>query len=463
MRLKNVCLLQNVRLKNVASHHFLVYTLCMQRIFLSNLKQWKDSKNRKPLIIQGTRQVGKTWVMKEFGKTCFEKTVYINFENNPRIKNIFEQDFDIKRIILLISAETGITIEAKNTLLIFDEIQECPRALTSLKYFYEEQSDYAIVCAGSFLGIALHSGTSFPVGKVDFLTLYPLSFREFLLALNEDALVQLLDIHDQMMIKALKSKFIRRLKEYYFVGGMPEAVLSFIEENDFNKVRSVQKNLLNYYEQDFSKHAPINQVPRLNLVWNSIPKQLSKENKKFVYGLLRTGARAKDFEIALLWLKDCRLIHIVHNVSKPHYPLKSYEELDAFKIYLFDIGLLCAMGDIDVKSVVDENTFFTEFKGSLTEQFVLQELRANYDFLLYYYTTPNSSGEIDFLTQIENKIIPIEVKASENLQSKSLKAFHQKWNNEISVRTSLSDFRKDDWLTNIPLYEICELLELIKQ
>ena len=268
--------------------------------------------------------------------------------------------------------------------------------------------------------------------------------------------------NDCALIKPLKSKFINRLKEYYFVGGMPEAVLTFIEENDFNKVRQVQNNLLNYYEQDFSKHAPLNQVPRLNLVWNSIPKQLSKENKKFVYGLLRTGARAKDFEIAIQWLKDCGLIRLVHNVTKPHFPLKSYEELDCFKIYLFDIGLLCAMGDVDIKSIIDENIFFTEFKGSITEQFVLQEIIANQKIPLYYYSVPNSSGEIDFLTQIEGKIIPIEVKATENLQAKSLKAFHQKWNNETSIRTSLSDFRKDDWLTNVPLYQIGALVEIVK-
>ncbi|MCQ2249333.1 MAG: ATP-binding protein [Treponema sp.] len=426
----------------------------MERKALSKLITWKNSKNRKPLIIEGARQVGKTWLMKEFGNICFEKSVYINFENNSRLRNIFEQDFDLKRIILLLSAETGISITPENTLIIFDEIQEAPKALSSLKYFYELAPEYAIVGAGSLLGIALHHETSFPVGKVDFLKLSPLSYREFLLANNEKALVEILDTMDPNTIQPMKSKFIERLKEYYFVGGMPEAVLTFTEENDFNKVRQVQKNLLNYYEQDFSKHAPVNQIPRLNLVWNSIPRQLSKENRKFIYGQLRTGARAKDFEIAIQWLKDCGLIHLVHNVSKPGYPLKSYEEMDSFKIYLNDIGLLCAMGDIDISSILDENKFFTEFKGAITEQYVLQELSSNCDIPVYYYSTSNSSGEIDFLTQIENRIIPIEVKAAENLQAKSLKAFHQKWQNEISVRTSLSDFRIDDWLTNIPLYEI---------
>ena len=409
---------------------------------------------RSTAIIRGARQVGKTWIMKEFGKRCFEQTVYINFENNQRLKNIFEQDFDIKRILLLLSAETGVSIKKENTLIIFDEIQEVPKAITCLKYFYENASEYAVICAGSLLGIALHQGTSFPVGKVDFLDLHPLSFREFLVALNETALAEILDSCDQSMIVPMKTKYIQKLKEYYFVGGMPEAVLTFIKENDFNEVRRVQKNLLSYYEQGFSKHAPLNQVPRLNMVWSSIPKQLSKENGKFIYGHLRTGARAKDFEIAIQWLKDCGLIYLVHNVSKPGFPLKSYEESDCFKIYIHDIGLLCAMGDMAVKSILEENAFFTEFKGAITEQYVLQEIKANYDIPVYYYSTPNSTGEIDFLTQIKDKIIPIEVKAAENLQAKSLKAFHQKYQNEISVRTSLSDFRKDDWLTNIPLYAI---------
>ena len=432
----------------------------MQRNFLKKLEQWKNSPERKPLIIQGARQVGKTWIMKEFGETCFKNTVYINFENNSRIKNIFEDDFNVKRILLLLSAETGISVNEKDSLIIFDEIQECPKALTALKYFFEDAPQYAIVCAGSLLGIALHSGTSFPVGKVDFLELFPLSFKEFLLALNETSLIEILETLDQRMILAMKSKFIERLKEYYFVGGMPEAVLAFITENDFNKVRKIQKNLLNYYEQDFSKHAPLNQVPRLNLVWASIPKQLAKENRKFIYGQLRTGARAKDFEIAIQWLSDCGLIHLVHNVSKPGFPLKSYEEFGSFKIYMHDTGLLAAMADLDTKTLLNGNDFFTEFKGALTEQYVLQELKANFDFPVFYYSTPNSSGEIDFLIQSEGKIIPIEVKANENLQSKSLKAFHQKWQNEISVRTSLSDFRKDDWLTNIPLYEISQIDKL---
>lgn len=402
----------------------------------------------------GARQVGKTWIMKEFGKKCFEQTVYINFENSSRLKNIFEDDFDIKRIVSLLSAETGVSIKSDNTLIIFDEIQEAPKALSSLKYFYENACEYTVISAGSLLGIAIHNGTSFPVGKVDFMNLYPMSFKEFLLATGEKTLNDILESKNQSMIVAMKTKFIQRMKEYFFVGGMPEAVKTFVEENDFNSVRQVQKNLLNYYQQDFSKHAPVNQIPRLNMVWNSIPKQLSKENRKFVYGMLRSGARAKDFEIAIQWLKDCGLIHLVHLVSKPGFPLKSYEELDSFKIYLHDIGLLCAMGDLDIKSILNGSDFFTEFKGAITEQYVLQELVSNYNFPVYYYATQNSSGEIDFIIQSENQIIPIEVKAAENLQAKSLKAFYQKYMPDFSIRTSLSDYRKDDWLTNIPLYEI---------
>ena len=426
----------------------------MYRIAIEKLLNWKENKRRKPLIIEGARQVGKTWLMKEFGKHAYADTVYINFDSNSRMAELFASDLDTDRLIIGLELYAGRKIDPENTLFIFYEVQEVPRALASLKYFYENAPQYHIVCAGSLLGIALHEGTSFPVGKVDFLDLHPLSFREFLVALNETALAEILDSCDQSMIVPMKTKYIQKLKEYYFVGGMPEAVLTFIKENDFNEVRRVQKNLLSYYEQDFSKHAPLNQVPRLNMVWSSIPKQLSKENGKFIYGHLRTGARAKDFEIAIQWLKDCGLIYLVHNVSKPGFPLKSYEESDCFKIYIHDIGLLCAMGDMAVKSILEENAFFTEFKGSITEQYVLQEIKANYDIPVYYYSTPNSTGEIDFLTQIKDKIIPIEVKAAENLQAKSLKAFHQKYQNEISVRTSLSDFRKDDWLTNIPLYAI---------
>lgn len=426
----------------------------MRRFALDQLKKWKDQENRKPLIIRGARQVGKTWLMKEFGQTCFEKTAYINFDSNTRMKQVFEGELNIERILLALQAETGISINAQNTLLIFDEIQEVPRALTSLKYFCENAPEYTIVAAGSLLGVAMHKGTSFPVGKVDFMDLYPLSFHEFLCALGEERFVSILQGSDTDMITAFKTKFIERLRQYYFVGGMPEVVAEFVRTGDFNRTRELQKNLLNYYQQDFSKHAEIALVPRLNLVWNSIPMQLAKENKKFIYGQVREGARAKDFELAIQWLSDCGLIHKVHRVKKPSLPLKAYLESDAFKIFMSDIGLLVAMTDLDARVIIDGNRIFTEFKGALTEQYVLQQLISEADVIPYYFSSENSTGEIDFLLQAKSSVIPIEVKAEENLKAKSLKAFCQKYEPVCAVRTSMSDYREQDWMVNIPLYNI---------
>ncbi len=426
----------------------------MERLVFSKLEQWKNSPARKPLVLRGARQVGKTWVMKEFGKRYFKNVAYVNFDNNSAMKTVFEGDFDISRLVLAISAETGISVKAGETLIIFDEVQEVPRALSSLKYFCEDAPEYAVIAAGSQMGVALHQGTNFPVGKVDLLNLYPLSFVEFLMATESESLVSVLQSCDWNLICSLKARFIRRMKEYFYVGGMPQAVQNFIDEQDWNQVRKIQKTLLDVYQQDFSKYASSELCARLNLVWNSIPGQLSKENKKFIYGQIKKGSRAKDFALAIQWLSDCGLVHLVHGLSKPGYPLKAYEELDAFKIYMNDIGLLCALGETDIKTILDENAFFLEFKGALTEQFVLQQLLSSTDLKLFYYSSPNSSGEIDFVTQIESLVVPIEVKASENLQAKSLKAFHQKWQNDFSVRTSLADFRYYVWLTNSPLFWI---------
>ena len=435
----------------------------MERFAMEKLIAWKDSKYRKPMIIRGARQVGKTWLMKEFGRREFEKVAYINFDQNTRMKGVFEGDLNIERLILALSAETGVSIKADNTLLIFDEVQEVPRALTSLKYFNENAPEYAIVAAGSLLGVALHQGTSFPVGKVDFLDLYPLNYKEFLLALGEERFVELLDRDDILMITTFKEKYIERLKEYYFIGGMPEVVYDFVRNKDFNKVREIQNNLLNYYQQDFSKHAPNILVPRLNMVWNSIPMQLAKENKKFIYGQLREGARAKDFELAIQWLEDCGLIHKVERISKPGLPLKAYMDLSAFKIYLSDVGLLSAMGELSVQAIVDGNRIFTEFKGALTEQFVLQQLISQLGLHAYYYSAEKSRGEVDFLVQGHSSIIPIEVKAEENLQAKSLKAFVEKYHPKYAVRTSMSDYREETWLINIPLYHIDKVKKLVEK
>ena len=433
----------------------------MNRTIFSQLEKWKNSSNRKPLILRGARQVGKTWTMKEFGKRYFKNIAYVNFDNNTSLKSIFENDINIPRIILALSAETGISIKPDETLIIFDEVQEVPRALSSLKYFCEEAPEYAIIAAGSQMGVALHKGTNFPVGKVDLLTLYPLSFKEYLMATENTQLLSVLDSQDWQMICSLKNRFIQRMKEYFYIGGMPEVVQTFINEQDWFSAREVQKTLLSVYTQDFSKYATNELCSRLNIVWNSLPAQLSKENKKFMYGQIKKGARAKDFELAIRWLSDCGLIHLVHSVSKPGYPLKAYEELDSFKIYMNDVGLLGALGNTDIKSILNDNEFFVEFKGSITEQYVLQQILANTNLTPFYYSTENSSGEIDFLVQIENQIVPIEVKASENLQAKSLKAFHKKWENQYSIRTSLSDFRIDDWLTNIPLYGIHNLEKVL--
>jgi len=426
-----------------------------------SLKKWKDKKNRKPLIIRGARQVGKTWLMKEFGKNEYKQTAYINFESSRFLKTLFIENFDTRRIILALQIETGVQINPENTLIIFDEIQEAEGAITSLKYFYENAPQYHIIAAGSLLGVAMHKKTSFPVGKVEFLELYPLSFFEFLSAMGQKSLLGLLDNADWQLIKSFKGKFVQYLRQYYYTGGMPEAILSFRDNNNFQEVRNIQKQILSAYEQDFSKHAPNEIVPRIRMLWNSIPAQLSKENRKFIYKVVRPGARAKDYELALSWLIDCGLVHKVTRVSKPGIPLKAYEDSSAFKLFLVDVGLLAAMGDIDAKTLINGNLIFEEFKGALTEQYVMQQLITIPEIAIHYWSSERSSSEIDFLVQYSGKIIPIEVKAEENLQAKSLKVFRQKYSPGISVRTSMSDYRKETWLTNIPLYAIGELISML--
>lgn len=433
----------------------------MRRSLLSELISWKNSVSRKPLIIRGARQVGKTWLMQEFGKNEYAQTVYLNFEKNRRLKGLFTDDFDIRRVITALQAESGLTINAEDTLIIFDEIQSVPEALTSLKYFYEDAPEYNIVAAGSLLGIALHSGFSFPVGKVEFKDLYPMTFLEFLDALSESALVEMLNSRDWKLITTYKSKFIERLRQYYYVGGMPEAVLSFSRNNNFIEVRDIQRQILDAYEHDFSKHAPAGIVPRIRMIWNSIPSQLAKENRKFIYGMIKEGSRAKDYELALSWLIDCGQVHKVSRVTKPGMPLKAYEDRNGFKLFMVDIGLLSAMGEIDAKTLLEGNKIFSEFKGALTEQYVFQQLNSTNEYVIYYWSAERSTAEIDFLLQFNGTIVPLEVKAEENLQAKSLKVFLEKYNPKVSLRTSMSDFRKQDWLVNLPLYAISELKEVI--
>jgi predicted AAA+ superfamily ATPase len=434
----------------------------MKRKELNYLSDWKSSQGRKPLIIRGARQVGKTWLMKEFGKQAYKKSAYVNFESNSALKTLFRDNFDIGRVLLALQIETGVSIEAENTLIILDEVQEAPGALTSLKYFYENAPQYHIIAAGSLLGVALNSQTSFPVGKVDFLDLYPFDFSEFLEAITQRSLIELLEKRDWTLIKTFKSKYIEALKQYYYVGGMPEAVLSFSQKKDFNEVRAIQKNILIAYEQDFSKHAPQEIVPRIRMLWNSIPSQLAKENRKFIYGLIRQGARAREYELAMNWLSDCGLIHKVNNVAKPDIPLKAYEDGTAFKLFLVDVGLLSAMTDLDVKTLLEGNSIFEEFKGALTEQYVLQQLVAQKRPGVYYWSPENAKSEIDFLIQYEGAIVPIEVKAEENLKSKSLRVYFEKYQPATAIRTSMSDFREEEWMINIPLYSISAVYQLIR-
>lgn len=432
----------------------------MYRTAIEKLFKWKESKYRKPLIIEGARQVGKTWLMKEFGKQAYADTVYINFDSNTVMAQLFESDLDTDRIITGLELYAGHKIVPDSTLLIFDEVQEVPKALTSLKYFCENAPQYHIICAGSLLGIALHEGTSFPVGKVDFLKLYPLTFREFLTATGNGQLAQLLEERDFKMITSFKQVYIDALKHYYFVGGMPEAVLRFAQNKDFNEARIIQKNILAAYEQDFSKHAPNELVPKIRMLWNSIPSQLAKENKKFIYGLVREGARAKEYESAIMWLVDCGLLHKVSRINKAAFPLKAYEDLKAFKLFTSDVGLLGCMAGLHQRSLLDGNELFVEFKGALTEQYVCQQLEATEDLGVYYYTNSRGSCEVDFIVDTGKQIIPLEVKAQTNLKSKSLKSYRDNFSPDISVRTSMADFKKDDWLVNLPLYAVDLIGEL---
>lgn len=430
----------------------------MYRDAMDDLIKWKNKKNKKPLVIRGARQVGKTWLMKKFGETSFEKTVYINFENNQQMKELFEMNIRTERIITGIELYSGHKINSENTLLIFDEIQEVPKALSALKYFNENTPEYQIVCAGSLLGVALHQGTSFPVGKVEFMNLHPMSFTEFMRAMGKEQFVELVIQGSFDMATTFKQEYIDLLKYYYYIGGMPEVVSNFSRNMDFNEAREIQERILIAYEQDFSKHAPNKEIPRIRMLWNSIPSQLAKENKKFIYGLIKDGARAKEYEMAMLWLIDCGLVYKVLRVKVPNLPLKAYEDLKAFKLFVLDVGLLSCMVRLNQSVLLNGNELFREFKGALTEQYVLQQLMTLKRLDTYYWTNNRGSAEIDFLVDIGEKIIPIEVKSEANLKAKSLKSYFEKFNPSISVRTAMLDYKKEDWIINIPLWAI-EALE----
>ena len=426
----------------------------MKRYAMQQLIDWKKKPNRKPLILKGARQVGKTWLLKEFGRTQFAKTAYITFYNNQRMVRVFEDDYEIERILMNFNIEAKTEVTPGDTLIILDEIQEAPRALEALKYFCENAPEYAVIAAGSLLGVAIHKGVSFPVGKVDLMELFPMSFCEFLEAMGEQELSALLLQKKYVLVNDFREKYIFWLKNYYYVGGMPEAVDFFREHKDYVEVRNIQNALLAQYEDDFGKHAENNSLARIRLVWNAIPMQLAKENKKFFFGQIKTGARMKDFELAIEWLLDCGLIKKVYRVQKPAVPLKAYVDFGAFKLYLLDVGLLGALSELDAASILEGNDIFTEFKGALTEQYVLQELLAQTHYKPYYYTSDPEKYEIDFMIQKGRDIVPIEVKAEMNLQAQSLKAFRQKYAPAYAVRVSMADYREDDWLTNLPLYAV---------
>lgn len=426
----------------------------MYRTAMAQLQAWKTKKRHKPLIIRGARQVGKTWLMREFGAREYASTVYINFDNNERMKALFEGGLEVERLVTGLELYAGHKIDPENTLLIFDEVQEAPKALASLKYFNEDAPQYQIICAGSLLGVALHHGTSFPVGKVEFLDLYPLSFFEFLMAMGKERYVELLQNGDFEMAATFRQDYVDLLKYYYYVGGMPEVVQAFVDSRDFNEAREIQQHILAAYEQDFSKHAPNEVVPRIRMLWNSIPAQLAKENKKFIYGIIKEGARAKEYELAMLWLTDCGLVHKVHRVTAPSLPLKAYEDLKAFKLFLVDVGLLSCMAGLRQDVLLDGNELFREFKGALTEQYVLQQLETIKGLNIYYWTADRATAEVDFVIDTGYDVIPVEVKAEQNLQAKSLKVYREKFQPRLSIRTSMSDYKQEDWLLNLPLWAV---------
>ena len=428
----------------------------MERLAYKKLIEWKKSNNRKPLIINGARQVGKTWLLKEFGSKEYESVAYINCDEDESIKRAFT-DFDTERLVRVFSAISGVAVKPVHTLIILDEIQEVPMGLTALKYFCENAPEYHIAVAGSLLGIGLHHGTGFPVGKVDEINLYPLSFKEFLMALGKGFLIENMGSHQWNELSSLSSTFIELLRQYYYVGGMPAVVKSYIDEHDIFMVRNIQNQILADYRRDFSKHVPAVILPKVNMVWDSIPAQLAKENKKYIYSAVKKGGRAKEFENAIQWLVDAGLVYKVLRVSKADKPLKFYEDPGAFKLFALDLGLLGALSDVDSKDILINNTAFTEYKGAFTEQYVLQEMKS-IDRKIYYYSKERSELELDFIIQ-KYHVYPIEVKAEENLRSKSLKMTYDDNNSLRPVRFSMSDYREQEWMVNVPLYLVSEWVE----
>ena len=429
----------------------------MYRSAINALLQWKNKDNRKPLIIMGARQVGKTWLMKEFGRTNYDKVAYISFYNNKRMDEVFQNDFDVKRIIMNLNIEAGVTITPGDTLIILDEIQDSPKVLESLKYFCEEAPQYHVVAAGSLLGVTIHEGVSYPVGKVDLLDLYPLNFREFLYAMEEQGLADALETKDYTLIDNFSDKYLFWLKNYYYTGGMPAVVDAFRMHRDYAEVRQIQNDIVRQYEGDFGKHIDKHTLPRIRLVWDSVPMQLAKENKKFFFGQIKKGARSSEYELAIQWLVDCGLVYKVNRVNEPNMPLKAYKSMNAYKLFLLDVGLLGALSELEAESILDGNDIFVEFKGALTEQYVLQQLISDTRYTPYYFGTEKATFEQDFLVQRGKDIVPIEVKAGDNIRSQSLKAYCDKYHPNKAVRFSTLKYIDQGWMENIPLYAVCNL------
>lgn len=426
----------------------------MERFLMDDLVGWKNSVRRKPLVLNGARQVGKTWLLMEFGARHFESVAYVNLDNNLGLASQFDVGYDLPRILLMIQAESGQRVIPGKTLVVLDEVQECPKALTSLKYFCENAPELAVVAAGSLLGITFHEGTGYPVGKVDMLDLHPLNFREFLDATGNPMLREVVDSGDKQLLGSLAAKFSELLKQYYFVGGMPEAVATFVESADLSAVRAVQEGVLFGYERDISKHLGAAGAERALSAWRSLPAHLGQENKKFVFGHIGEGARARDYRSAITWLTQAGIATRVPRVSKPGVPLSAYADESAFKLFSLDVGLLCALSRLDASSIVDGNALFTEFRGALTEQYVCQQLVSDCNLSPCYWSAENSRGEVDFLVQRGGRVYPIEVKAEENLRSKSLRAFSGRYPGTVPRRFSLSGFCDQGWMRNVPLYAI---------
>jgi len=439
----------------------------MYRQKIEDLKAWQKSLHRKPLIVRGARQVGKTELIKEFGRTQYRQTAYVNLDNNSRMAALFDGDFDVNRLIQGLKAETNVDIEPDSTLIVLDEIQEIPKALTALKYFCENAPQYHIVVAGSLLGVATHQGVSFPVGKVDYLELAPLSFREFLLALGEKHLVEMITspLVDQELLASFHDRLIDYIKAYCYVGGMPEVVANYAEQRSWNEVRRIQNNILFDYANDFSKHTPeASFARRIEQVWRIIPSQLAKENAKFVFGMIRAGARAKEYELALAWLEEAGLVRRVNRLEAPRIPIMSYANASAFKLYHLDVGLLAAMVRLDERVLLEGNQVFTEFRGSLAEQLALQELQVDGGLDACYWAMDGQSrAEVEFIVQTGSQIVPVEVKSGTNLRAKSLAVYMNKYQPRLAVRSSVANYKKTDNLYDVPFYLLNNFFQNIQK